>query len=198
MPSLGSEVGFLRRLLCVQAPIPCYNTVLWHVQSTQDHVLTQQWTRDMTSDDVYRFTCLPHIMPHSLNRDANAALRGRRARAPAHQCAHHKLCASEAPDMAINGHPDGSQRRSCDATQPRPAHHVIIEGHRRTRAARTQHTLPVPPSVLHTVNRGAGAYDGAVRSATAPHKLAQQHPNTPVDRNSCQKVRAWRRNSRRR
>ena len=48
-----------KRSLRVQAPIPCYNTVFWHAQSTQDHVPTLRWTRDMISDDLDFFRDQP-------------------------------------------------------------------------------------------------------------------------------------------
>ena len=44
-----------KRLLRAQAPIPCYNTVLWSTQSTKDHALAPHWSRDMTSDCLCRF-----------------------------------------------------------------------------------------------------------------------------------------------
>ena len=42
---LGDEVSIFSRPLRVRAPIPCYNTVLWDVQSTQDHTVTLKWNR---------------------------------------------------------------------------------------------------------------------------------------------------------
>ena len=50
----GGAVIF-KRLLRAQAPIPCYNTVLWSTQSTKDHALAPHWSRDMTSDCLCRF-----------------------------------------------------------------------------------------------------------------------------------------------
>ena len=67
-----------KRLLRAQAPIPCYNTVLWSTQSTKDHAFAPHWTRDMTSDCLCRFHGSIRLM-HRDARDLAALLRHRPA-----------------------------------------------------------------------------------------------------------------------
>ena len=48
-------------MLCAFAPILCYNTVLRHVQSTRDHVITLKWTRLVTRESCCRLAPIGDI-----------------------------------------------------------------------------------------------------------------------------------------
>ena len=142
-----------RRLLRAQGPRPYYNTVLWAIQSTKEHILAPHWTRDMTSDRLCRFSLMSSTHAIARDRGARVALVSRNVPASAQQRTHLKLCVSAEPKIATNSHPGGPQCPSCGATRtaagpPRGRWSVL-----RARGAYAARALSVRPGVQHACDR---------------------------------------------